>query len=88
MAASREAERRGIMAFQGVNSTIGGRIAPTDKPNYNKIRPVQDVANDVFNIWWQKTAAQHTAVVAQASALIRVHRRVNSVDEACVGKLH
>ena len=76
------------MAFQGVNSTIGGRIAPTNTPNSTKIRPVHDAANDGFNIWWQKTAAQHTAVVAQASALIRAHRRFNSVDEACIGQTH
>jgi hypothetical protein len=74
------------MALQGVNSTIVGRVAPTNTPNSINIHPAQIAANDCFNIWWQKTAAQHTAVVAQASALIRVHRRVNSIDEACIGQ--
>jgi len=85
-AASREAERREIMAFQGVNTIVGGRIASNNKPNYHRIDPAHDVATDGFIIWWNKTLAQHAAMVAQASALIRVHRRVNSVDEACIGQ--
>jgi len=32
-------------------------------------------ASDGFDTWWQKTFAVHTAVVAQASALVRAHRR-------------
>jgi hypothetical protein len=74
------------MPFQGVNSTIGGRIAPTSTPSSTKIYPAHDAAKDSFNIWWQKTAAQHMVSVEQASVLIRVHRRFNSVDEACIGQ--
>ena len=74
------------MVLQGVDTIISGRIAPDNKLNYNKVRPAQDVASDGFHIWWNKNLAQHTAVVAQASDLIRVHRRVNSVDEACIGQ--
>jgi hypothetical protein len=88
MAASREVEKRGIMEFQGAYSTIGGRIAPTNTPNSTKTHRAHHAANDGFNIWWQETTAQHRTVVAQASALIRIHRRVNSVNEACIGQTH
>jgi hypothetical protein len=52
------------------------------------ILPNPSLAADGFNIWWQKTGAQHTDVVAQASDLIRLHRRVDSVDEACIEQAH
>jgi hypothetical protein len=76
------------MAFQGVNSTIGGRTTSTNKSNYNKTHQAQDVAYDAFIVWWNKILAQHTAVIAQASAFVRLHRRVNSVDEAYVEQSH
>lgn len=76
------------MAFQGIYSTIGRRINPSKPRNSPKTHAMHVAANDGFNIWWQEAAAQHTTVVAQASALIRIHRRVNSVDEACIGQTH
>lgn len=45
-----------------------------------------NVASDGFDIWWQKTSAMHTAVVAQASALMRAHRRVSSEFGAKAGQ--
>ena len=74
------------MPFQGINSTLGARIAPTNTPNSTKIHLAHDAATDGFCIWWQKTAAQHMASVEQASALIRMHRRLNSVDESDIGQ--
>jgi hypothetical protein len=47
-----------------------------------------DLAADGFEIWWQRTFAEHTAVAAQASALIRAHRLGNSAGEFGAGQPH
>ena len=48
--------------------------------------PNSSLAAGGFNIWWQKTFAQHTAMAAEASALMRTHSRVSSANQARDGQ--
>jgi len=41
-----------------------------------------------FDNWWHKTFAQHTAVIAKASALMRAHRRVSAASDSRVSQAH
>jgi len=61
-----------------VRETIDGHHA-TPNPN---------LAADGFNIWWQKTAAQNVAMLAEASDLIRAHRQINSGRWPAAGQAH
>jgi hypothetical protein len=45
-------------------------------------------ATDVFDAWWQKTFAQHTALVAQSSSLMRIYRRVGVASESHANHVH
>jgi hypothetical protein len=45
-------------------------------------------AADGFNIWWQKTAAQNTAMVTEASDLRRALRLVSSARQPRARKVH
>jgi hypothetical protein len=46
------------------------------------------LAADGFDIWWQKISAKHIAMTAEASALMRAHRRVSLAGQARVGQTH
>ena len=76
------------MAYQGYNPPSDMPFAGRYKPSEKQCHPDLDRAVDGFEIWWKRTFAQHTAVVAQASALMRAHRRVSSVDEVCIEQDH
>jgi hypothetical protein len=39
------------------------------------------IANDGFNIWWQKTIAQNMAMVAETSDLMHAHGLVSSAHK-------
>jgi len=74
------------MAYQGINPTGDIPFATQKRLGEKRSHPDLSLAADGFDIWWKKTFAQHTAVVAQASALMRAHRRAGSVGEARVGQ--
>ena len=74
------------MAYQGMNPPGDIHFATRKDPSGRQLHPVLNLAADGFDIWWNKTFAQHTAVVAQASALMRAHQRVSSVGEAQSGR--
>jgi hypothetical protein len=75
-------------ACQGFNPQGVQLFATRKKLNDRYVHPNHNAAADGFDVWWQKTFALHTAVVAQASALMRAHRRVNSAGEARTGHSH
>ena len=50
--------------------------------------PNPSLASDGFNIWWQKTFAQHTSMAAEASALMLAHRRGSSASQVRVRQTH
>jgi hypothetical protein len=76
------------MAHRGFNLPVdlllAARKAPADKHIHSNL----SLTADGFDNWWQKTFAQHTAMAAEASALLRAHRRVNSADQARTQQAH
>ena len=74
------------MVYQGFNPPGDTLFAARRRPNDKQLHPDLDLAAEGFDIWWKKTFAQHAAVVAQASALMRAHRRGSSVGEARIGQ--
>jgi len=73
------------MAYQGINPTGEMPFTGQDKSSETRFQPDLNLAADGFDLWWKKTFEQHTAVIAQASALMRAHRRVSSVVETRIG---
>jgi len=68
--------------YPGFNAQSSQPFAVRKKLNEQHMIPNPSLADDGFNIWWQKTAAQHKAMTAEASALVRAHRRVRSANYA------
>jgi hypothetical protein len=73
------------MAYQGINPADEIRFAAQNKQGGKQSHPDLNLGADGFDLWWKRTFAQHTAVVAQASALMRAHRRVSSAGENRIG---
>jgi hypothetical protein len=44
--------------------------------------PSLDLTLETFDVWWQRVFAQHVVLAAQASALIRAHRRVSASNRS------
>jgi hypothetical protein len=76
------------MAYVGHNPAGELHFAARSRSNDKHSYPSLDLATDGFNIWWEKTFAQHTDMLAQASALMRAHRQVGAVGETHVGQAH
>jgi hypothetical protein len=74
------------MTYQGINPSGEEPFTAQNKPSRTRSQPDLNLAADGFDLWWEKTFAQHTAVVAQASALMRAHRRVSSAVETRIGQ--
>jgi hypothetical protein len=74
--------------YPEVNAKGSQPCAVRKKPNDQHINPISSLAADGFDIWWQKTFAQHSAMASEASALMRTHRRLSSANHARVGKTH
>jgi len=83
------ASLEGAVVVGGV-SALGAGLVSIDIPKDSVIKKAissnLNLAADGFNIWWNKTVAQHTAVVAQASALVRAYRHVSSDGETRIGQ--
>jgi hypothetical protein len=62
-------------------------FAPRDYPGARRFRADLNQDFDGFDNWWNKTLAQQTAVVAQASSLMRAHRRANSPGVTRAGQV-
>ena len=60
------------------NAQSSNPFAVQIKQNGHHIIPNPSLVADGFNIWWQKTVAQHMAMVTEASDLMRAHRLVSS----------
>jgi hypothetical protein len=58
------------------------------KPNHQHMNPNSSLASNGFNIWWQKTAANNMAMVAEASDLMRAHRLGNCTRQPRAGQAH
>jgi hypothetical protein len=76
------------MAFQGLtrphDTLLGTRKGLSEK--HLSCHP--NLSAEGFGIWWNRTEALQAAVVAEASALMRAHRRVRPTDEARFGQTH
>ncbi len=55
--------------------------SPADK----RLNSNADFTPDIFDRWWQKTFAQHTAVASEAPDPMRLHRQVSSTEETSAG---
>jgi len=73
------------MAYRRFNTTGDIPFATQKKQGEKQSHPDLNLAADGFDIWWNKTFAQHTAVLAQASALMHAHRRVSSTGKNWIG---
>jgi hypothetical protein len=73
-----------MMAYQECNAVGAVTLAAQKRPNEKTLH--SDLSADGFDIWWKKTFAQHAAVVAQASTLMRAYRRVSSDGETRIGQ--
>jgi hypothetical protein len=51
------------------------------KPDGQHMLANSSLASDGFNIWWQKTAAQNMATVAEASDLMRILRLIGFASQ-------
>ena len=75
-------------SHQQFNPQRGRLSAARNRLNDPQFPPNTNLAARGFDTWWHKTFAQHTAVVAQASALMRAHRRVSAVNDSGIGQAH
>jgi acyl-CoA reductase-like NAD-dependent aldehyde dehydrogenase len=75
-------------SYQQLNPQCGQLFTERKRLNDRESHPNLNPAADGFDTWWQKTFAQHTAMVAQASALMRAHRRVSASIESRVNQAH
>jgi hypothetical protein len=74
------------MAYQGFNTTSNIPFVTQMKPSETQSHPDLSLGADGFDIWWNKTSAQHAAVLAQASALMCAHKRVSSIEKNGIGQ--
>ena len=72
-------------AYHGIDARISQTFAARKKRDEQQFHPDSKLAPDGFDIWWQKTFAQHTAVFAEASALVRAHRGIGSASLTGIG---
>jgi hypothetical protein len=77
-----------MSSHQQFNSQFGQLFTARERLNDRQSHLNLNPAADGFDTWWQKTFAEHTAVVAQASALMRTHRRISATSESRVSQAH
>ncbi len=58
------------------------------KQSVQPFHPTLYLTADGFDIWWNRTLAQRSAVVAQASAPLRADRPVGSAIGVQAGQVH
>jgi hypothetical protein len=76
------------MICKGVNLVDGHAVATSTGPGYMSLSRRAESATGRFNCWLEKTSCDHLAVIAQASALMRAHRRVSKVDDLLNRQTH
>jgi acyl-CoA reductase-like NAD-dependent aldehyde dehydrogenase len=69
-------------SYQQFNPRYGQLSAVRGRLNDQQFHPSVNLARGDFDTWWQKTFAQHAAVVAEAAALMRAHRRTSAASES------
>jgi hypothetical protein len=74
--------------YQQLNPQCGRLPAAHNRLNEQQFPPNMNLVVGGFDIWWHKTFAQHTAVIAQASAIMRAHRGVSSGSDPRVSQTH
>jgi hypothetical protein len=62
------------MANPLFNQSDNVLLTKQKRQDQEQLPPNFDLCSDGFNLWWNRTIARHTAVIAQASELIRTHR--------------
>jgi hypothetical protein len=75
-------------SYQQLNPQRGQLLTGRQRLNDRQSHPNLNPASDGFESWWQRTFAQHTAVAAQASALMRAHRQFSAASQSSVGHAH
>jgi hypothetical protein len=75
-------------SYQQLNPRCDRLVPARNRLNGRQSHPNLDPAADGFDNWWQKTFAQHSAVVAQASTLMRALRRASAASESRVSQAH
>jgi hypothetical protein len=76
------------MIYHGFNQPNGAPFAPRKRVSEKHLPSNLDLSADGFDTWWNRTFAQHTAVIAQASALMHAHQRVTDSTDTRVGQSH
>jgi hypothetical protein len=77
-----------VNPHQQLNPQCGQLRTARQRLNDRQSHPNLNPAADGYDSWWQKTFAHHTAVVAQASALMRAHRQVSAASESRDSQAH
>lgn len=73
------------MATQCFNQQDEVLVASRKRSSDPQLPSIHAHSSEGFHIWWDRTSAQHSAVVAQASALKRAYQRVSSSNGARAG---
>jgi hypothetical protein len=68
------------MTCKGVNPVGDRAVAMSSGPGYMSLNQPAEMVAGRFDCWLEKTSCDHRAVVAQASALMLAHQRVNRSD--------
>jgi hypothetical protein len=74
------------MTYSCFNQSNGTLLTTRKSPCGKQIRSNAALSADGFDTWWNKTYARHTAVVAQASALMRAYQHDHFLAGAQVGQ--
>jgi hypothetical protein len=62
------------------NPVCGQAVAMSSAIRTMSLNAQAEITPGRFRCWLQKTSCEHNAVIEQASALMRTHRRTNKVD--------
>ncbi len=77
-----------MTAYQELGQECTRLCTSQKKLGAQKLHLNPSVSADGFDRWWKRTFALNTAVLAQASSLMRAHRRISSADGGQTGQAH
>jgi len=81
-------ENNKVNPHQQSNPRCGQLSAARNWLNDPRLRPSFNINVGSFDIWWQRVFAHHAVMAAQASALVRAHRRVSAFSESRANQGH
>jgi len=77
-----------VNPHQQFNPQCGQLSAAQIRPNDQRPHPSLNLTVESFDIWWQRINAHHAVMAAQASALMRAHRRASASSEFRANQAH